>query len=76
MLTTKNENVTASFTLSDRWAHALRVEWLGQMVASMLWMGSVFAYGVSSIGDVLQLFAALAWMLANIDALMRARHEA
>ena len=73
MLTIKKKNLTNSITKGTRWSHALRVEWLGQMMASLLWVASVFTYGISSAGDVLQLCAALTWTLANIDALMRAR---
>ena len=46
-----------------------RVEWLGQMAASLFWMTSVFVYGISSAGDWLQLAAASAWMVANLAAL-------
>ncbi|MEM6930552.1 MAG: hypothetical protein AAF602_26685 [Myxococcota bacterium] len=69
MLTTDDEAATAP---SGRWAHALRAEWLGQMVASVLWIASVFVYGISSAGDVLQLGAAGSWLVANLDALRRA----
>ena len=48
---------------------ALRVEWLGQTAASLFWIASVFTYGISSIGDGLQLLAATAWLVANIAAL-------
>ena len=48
---------------------ALRLEWLGQTVASLCWIGSVMSYGISSIGDWLQLIAASAWLLANIAAI-------
>ena len=72
MLTSKDENFVAPMTTGSRWAHALRLDWLGQMVASLLWVSSVFVYGISSLGDVLQLCAALAWTIANLDALMRA----
>ena len=48
---------------------ALRIEWLGQTVASLCWIGSVMSYGVSSSGDWLQLVAASAWFLANIAAI-------
>jgi len=51
---------------------ALRVEWLGQTVASLCWIASVFVYGISSAGDWLQLAAASAWLLANIAALVTA----
>ncbi len=46
----------------------LRVEWLGQTVASVCWLVSVFASGVSSTGDWLQVAAALAWLTANVAA--------
>ena len=36
----------------------LRIEWLGQTLASLCWIASVFAYGISSAGDFLQLLAA------------------
>ena len=52
----------------SRLAKILRVEWLGQTVASLCWMLSVFVYGISSPGDWLQLFAASAWLVANIAA--------
>ncbi|MEM1423064.1 MAG: hypothetical protein AAGH64_03575 [Planctomycetota bacterium] len=52
---------------------ALRIEWLGQTAASMLWIASVFAYGISSAGDCLQLSAASAWLIANIATLLASR---
>ncbi|MEM9657069.1 MAG: hypothetical protein AAF961_01800 [Planctomycetota bacterium] len=53
----------------NRLARALRVEWLGQTVASVCWIGSVLTYGISSGGDWLQLGAASAWLLANISSI-------
>lgn len=50
-------------------SRALRVEWLGQTIASLCWIVSVFCYGISSVGDVLQLCAASAWFIANLAAL-------
>ena len=50
----------------------LRVEWLGQTVASVCWIVSVFTYGFnleSPLGDWLQLAAATAWLVANVAAL-------
>ena len=44
-------------------------EWLGHTLASLCWVVSVFVYGLSSIGDYLQLFAALFWLFANIASL-------
>jgi len=48
---------------------AMTLSWFGQTVASACWIASVFASGVSSIGDALQLAAATAWMTANPAAL-------
>ena len=48
---------------------ALKLEWLGQTAASLLWITSVFIYGISATGDWFQLFAACAWLIANIAAL-------
>jgi hypothetical protein len=46
----------------------LRIEWLGQTLASVCWIVSVFCYGIESAGDWLQLAAASAWLVANIAA--------
>jgi hypothetical protein len=54
----------------SRLERALRVEWLGQTAASLCWIGSVFAYGITSTGDWLQLCAGSAWLLANTAAIM------
>ncbi len=51
---------------NGRPARMLRIEWLGQTVASLCWIASVFAYGINAAGDWLQLSAASAWLLANI----------
>ena len=53
----------------------LRIEWLGQTVASICWIGSVLAYGISSFGDWLQLFAASSWLLANIAAVVTVKAD-
>ena len=50
---------------------ALRIEWLGQTIASLSWIASVFTYGISSTGDWLQLLAASAWLAANSAALSK-----
>ncbi|MEM6456242.1 MAG: hypothetical protein AAF772_14190 [Acidobacteriota bacterium] len=59
----------------SRLARALRVEWLGQTVASLCWIVSVFVYGISSGGDWLQLSAASSWLVANIAALVNAEAD-
>ena len=45
-------------------------EWLGQTLASLCWILSVFTYGISSTGDWLQLLAASCWMVSNIATIM------
>ena len=50
---------------------ALRLEWLGQTVASISWIASVFTYGITATGDWLQLLAASAWLVANIATLVK-----
>lgn len=59
----------------SRLARALNVEWLGQTVASLCWIASVFTYGISSSGDWLQLCAASAWLLANIASFSASEAE-
>ena len=44
----------------------MSIGWLGQTVASLCWILSVFAYGIRTTGDWLQLFAASSWMMSNI----------
>ncbi len=56
----------------------LRIDWLGQTLASLCWIISVFVYGFSngdglqmSMGDWLQLAAASSWFIANMAALQK-----
>ena len=60
---------SASTAGKSRLARALNVEWLGQTVASLCWIASVFTYGISATGDWLQLCAASAWLLANMASI-------
>ena len=51
-----------------------KIEWLGQTIASLCWIISMFVYGLDSKegfspGDWLQLAAGLAWFIANIASL-------
>ena len=53
------------------------LEWLGQTIASLCWIVSVFVYGyagsdelIMSTGDWLQLMAASCWFLSNISAII------
>lgn len=67
--------VTASDRGHSRLARAMRIEWLGQTVASLCWIASVFTYGIGSSGDWLQLCAASAWLVANIASIASAEDE-
>lgn len=69
MLTRNDERTDVPRAGRNQLARALRVEWLGQTTASVCWIFSVLAYGFSSSGDWLQLFAASAWLVANIAAI-------
>ena len=69
-----NSKIEASSTpsvLSDQKLapHFLRVEWLGQTIASLCWISSMYFYGIKDIGDGLQLVAGLAWFIANLASL-------
>ncbi len=44
----------------------LRPDYLGQTLASLCWIFSVFIYGFSGWGDWLQLAAASFWLFANM----------
>lgn len=69
MLKASSEGAVAKAPARGRAAKALRVEWLGQTAASLFWIVSVFTYGLSSVGDWLQLCAASAWLVANVAAI-------
>lgn len=58
-----------------RLAKVLCIEWIGQSIASLCWIASVLAYGIGSVGDWLQLFAASAWLLANFAAVAASGSE-
>ncbi|DAC23172.1 MAG: hypothetical protein CMB00_01640 [Euryarchaeota archaeon] len=49
-------------------------EWIGQTLASLCWIISVFVYesdvGLWSTGDWLQLAAASCWFVSNVSALV------
>ena len=56
--------------VETRLSKMMSFEWKGQTLASLCWMISVFAYGISSTGDWLQLMAASSWMLSNIASII------
>lgn len=54
---------------------SLGIEWYGQTAASLCWIASVFVYGIDGAGDLLQLFAASAWLIANIFTAFASRND-
>lgn len=55
--------------------NVLKPEWIGQTAASCFWIASVFTYGINEIGDWLQLFAASAWLVANIASVSPSKDD-
>ena len=66
MLTGNDEGAVAPGAGRRRRNRVRSIAWLGQTAASVCWIGSMLTYGIRSSGDWLQLFAASAWLLANI----------
>ena len=56
--------------IQTRFGKMLSFEWIGQMLASLCWIISVFSYGISTNGDWLQLLAASSWMVSNIASII------
>ena len=62
-------NVSSS-PVETRVSKMMSFEWIGQTLASLCWIISVFVYGLNSTGDWLQLMAASSWMLSNIASII------
>ncbi len=75
MLTGNDEGAPASGARRSRLARMRSIPWLGQTAASVCWISSMLSYGIKSNGDWLQLFAASAWLLANIVAIATAEAD-
>lgn len=75
MLNDKVDTFVTSVAGSAWVARMLQVERLGQTAASVCWIASMLTYGISSSGDWLQLFAASAWLLANIASIATAEAD-
>jgi len=45
------------------------------MMMSLFWTTSVFVYGIESAGDVLEICAALGWVIANLAVLRNLNAE-
>ena len=65
-----SDMVSRPGTAQTRMRKMMSLGWLGQTVASLCWILSVFAYGISTTGDWLQLCAASSWMVSNIAAIV------
>ena len=70
-----NPETEVSELPSSRPRKSLGIEWFGQTAASLCWIASVFVYGIDGAGDILQLMAASAWLIANISAAIRSQHH-
>ena len=57
-------------TYQTRMRKMMSVGWMEQTVASLCWIVSVFAYGITTTGDWLQLCAASSWMISNIAGIV------
>ena len=75
MLTGNDEGAVASGAGRRRRNRVRSIAWLGQTAASVCWIGSMLTYGIRSGGDWLQLFAASAWLLANIAVIATAEAD-
>ena len=75
MLTMKSRVNTSAIGWRSVWHRLFRVEWVGQTLASLCWIVSTFAYGISSTGDWLQLCAASAWLVSNIARCLRPQDD-
>ena len=65
-----NSEQTAAVSIGQKRLEKMQsLEWLGQTVASIAWIASVFTYGIKAPGDWLQLLAASAWLMANIGSI-------
>ena len=64
------ESLNFSRPIETRLSKMMSFEWIGQPLASLCWIISVFVYGISSTGDWLQLMAASSWMLSNIASVI------
>ena len=69
-----NHDEVGGMSTSPRISKMMSFEWLGQTLASMCWIVSVFVYETDvnlwSNGDWLQLAAASSWMLSNIASVV------
>ena len=69
-----NNDEVGGMSTSPRISKMMSFAWLGQTLASMCWIISVFVYETDvnlwSNGDWLQLAAASSWMVSNIASVV------
>ena len=65
-----SDMVSRPGTEQTRFQKMMSIAWLGQTFASLCWILSVFAYGITTTGDWLQLCAASSWMISNIASIV------
>ena len=75
MLRGNDQEAAASDAVRGRLTRVRSIKWLGQTAASVCWIGSTLTNGIASSGDWLQLFAASAWLLANIATIVTAETD-
>ena len=73
--TERSESVVSQEFGTSQASRFLKLDWLGQTVASLCWIASVFAYGITSPGDWLQLIAASCWLIANVTVIFPNRTD-
>ena len=73
--TERSESVVSQEFGANQASRFLKLDWLGQTVASLCWIASVFAYGITSPGDWLQLIAASCWLIANVAVILPNRTD-
>ena len=73
--TERSESVVSQEFGTTHASRFLKLEWLGQTIASLCWIASVFAYGITSPGDWLQLIAASCWLIANVAVIFPNRTD-
>ena len=64
------ESLNFSRPIETRLSKMMSFDWIGQTLAGLCWIISVFIYGISSTGDWLQLMAASSWMLSNVASII------
>ena len=62
------KNSTANNQRPNRQHKHIYLNQLAQTFASICWIASMFAYGIESDGDWLQLVSGSAWLFANMSS--------